>query len=136
MPITFDGGRQWPLVGKVTVSFADIASGVESLFDNIPAGAQITKLTVNVLTAFNSGTSDVIVVGDEDTANLYVASTSIASAGLIVGVPTGKKYTAPQQLALTWTAVGTAATQGELEVIFEYIMDNRANETVPKRKSQ
>jgi hypothetical protein len=136
MAITFTGGRQWPLVGKVTVGFADLTSGVAALFDNIPAGAQITKLTVNRLTAFDSVTSDVVVVGDEDTANLYVASTTIATTGLIVGVPTGKKYTAPTQLSLTWTGSGTAPTAGEFEVIFEYIMDGRANETVPKRKSQ
>jgi hypothetical protein len=136
MAITFDGARQWPVVGKVSVGFADLTSGVEALFDNIPAGAQITQTSINVLTAFDSGTSDSLIFGDEDDDNLYMTATSIASTGLKTVTPTGKKYAAPTQLSLTWTAVGTAATAGEFEVIFEYVMDDRANEVVPKRKAQ
>jgi hypothetical protein len=136
MAITFTGGRQWPLVGKVTVGFADLVSGVEALFENMPPTATITKMYLNVLTAFDSVTSDVLDVGDEDTATLYQTSADLQVVGLSELTPTGKKYTAPTQLSMTWTGSGTAPTAGEFEVIFEYIMDGRANETVPKRKSQ
>lgn len=136
MAISFDGSRQYPMTGKVTVGFADLATGVAAAFDNIPGGATITDISINVLTAFNSATSDVVVVGDADTPNLYLASTSIAATGLTAGVPTGKKYVAPTQLSLTWTGVGAVPTTGEFEVIFTYVQDGRANEVVPKRKAQ
>lgn len=49
----------------------------------LPAGAEIVGWSVNVVTAFNGGT-DVMDIGDYDTANKYADDLDITSAGQIV----------------------------------------------------
>jgi len=128
MAISKDNGRQWPLVARVDFALADLVSGVAGVAIDIPGGATILSGELMVDTVFNSGTSDVITVGDVGTAALYLGSTDLQAAARTVIVPTGKTYTTPDSVNVTWTAVGTAATTGAGSLTVTYVLDDRSNE--------
>ncbi len=108
----------------VAIGYADLTSG--TAYDTglaLPVGAVVLDGRVDILTAFNSQTSDVIVVGDATTANRYVASTDIhtGAATPIPFVPTGFVHTVTQNtLKVTWTKVGTAPSAGALSITLRY----------------
>ena len=127
MPITKNKGRQSVIDAYVDINFADLASGVAQNAIDLPVGAQVVGGDVVVDTAFNSVTSDVIVVGDASVANRYLTSTSIAAAARTALVPTGFRTTATQpSIRVTWTGVGTAPTAGQLRLRVSYIVNKRA----------
>lgn len=127
MAITKNTARQELIVAYVDVALADLTSGTAFNAIDLPANAVVVGGDVVVTTAFNSGTSDVIIVGDVTTTNRYVASTTIAAAGRIAVVPTGFTVTTTQpSVRLTWTAVGTAATTGALRLMVTYYVKGRA----------
>lgn len=127
MPITKNKGRQSPIDAFVEFTFADIVSGTAADAIDLPVGAIVVGGDIVVTTAFNSGTSDVIVVGDSATANRYYASASIASTGRNPLVITGYKTLATtNKVRVTWTGVGTAATAGAIRLRVAYIVDKRA----------
>jgi len=128
MAITLQSGRQRSAWATVDFSYTDIATGVAAAAIKLPVGAVVVGGAVVVKTAFNSGTSDVIVVGDATTADRYKASTSIASAGRLALVPTGYAVlSTTREIKVTWTAVGTAASAGAARLEVEYIVPARAD---------
>jgi len=89
----------------------------------LPVGSVVLDGSIAIAAAFNSGTSDVIVVGDVTTANRYVASTDIHTGATtpIPFVPTGFVNTATQSaLKVTWTKVGASPSAGSLVVTVRY----------------
>ncbi len=96
----------------------------------LPEDAYMNDIKVTVTTAFDSGTSDVMLIGHGafgSTAadpNFYETAIDVSSAGIITltllnrheaisavgGVP----------ITMTYTPVGTAATAGAAKVVFEY----------------
>lgn len=130
MPITKKVGRQDPLYARVEVTFEDIASGVASEAIDVPAGAIIVDGYVNVTTAFDSGTSDVLDVGDGDDDDRFTSSQiDISSTGATALDLTGHEYAEKDTIDVTWTAAGTAATAGVFELVVAYIREDRAVET-------
>lgn len=131
MAITLNASRQELEVAYVDINLADLTSGTAANAIELPPNAVVTGGDVVVTTAFNSGTSDVIVVGDVTTANRYLASTSIAAVGRTALTPTGFTTTATQRyVKVTWTAVGTAATTGVVRVCVHYYVKGRAGFTM------
>jgi hypothetical protein len=127
MSITKNAGRQEVISAYVDVALADLTSGAAAAAIDLPPGAVVVGGDVVVDTAFDSGTSDAIVVGDASVANRYLTSTSIAATGRTALVPTGFKVTAAQPaVAVTWTGVGTAATVGALRLRVDYIVRGRS----------
>lgn len=127
MAITKNAARQELVVAHVDISYADLVSGTAANAIDLPTNAVVVGGDVVVTTAFNSGTSDVITVGDVTTANRYLGSTSIASAARTALVPTGFVSTTTQpSVRVTWTAVGTAATAGALRLTVTYYVKGRA----------
>lgn len=131
MAISKNPARQCPVVAFVDIALADLTSG--AAFDAIalPPGAVVTYGALVTTEAFNSGTSDVAVIGDVTTANRYMASTSIVTNGTRTAlVPTGFVSTATQpNISITWTAVGTAATTGKLRLEVQYFVKGRSEFT-------
>ena len=127
MPITKDSNRQPPLVAMVEVSFADIASGVAAAAVELPGGAIVTGGAVTVITPFNSGTSDVLDVGDSASGNRYLNDANIHAAGRTPLVPTGLVMENVGDISVTLTAVGTAATAGSVRLEVEYVVEGRAS---------
>lgn len=127
MSITKDSGRQNKLFAMVEVALADIASGVAAAAIELPGGAIVTGGAVTVITPFNSGTSDVIDVGDSGSANRYLNDGNIHAAGRIPLVPTGYVTENVSDINVTVTSVGTAATEGSVRLEVEYVVEGRSH---------
>jgi hypothetical protein len=107
------------------VLYSDLTSGVAFAVPGLalPAGAVVIGGSIAINTAFDSVTSDVIVVGDVTTANRYVASTDIHTGATtpIAFVPTGFVCTATQSnIKVTWTEVGGSTSAGVLAITVHY----------------
>lgn len=127
MAIKLNSARQELEVAHVDINMADLASGSAANAIELPPNAVVVGGDVVVTTAFNSGTSDNITVGDATTANRYLGSTSIAATGRTALVPTGFTVTTTQRfLQVTWTGVGTAATTGVLRLAVQFYVKGRA----------
>lgn len=128
MTISQNVNRQQSRWATVDISYADIASGVAASAIKLPVGAVVVGGNLIRKTAFNSGTSDVMTVGDSASANRYMASTTIATTGRLALVPTGyEALSTTREIQVTWTAVGTAATAGALRLEVEYIVPGRGD---------
>lgn len=139
MAITKNQARQEPIVAFVDVSLADLVGGyvtpaddVTHLADLTSTVAHTTSLTlhvgavvvggsVTVEEAFNSTSTDVIVVGDVTVTNRYVASTTVHAKGVIQFVPTGFIHTATESaIKIIWTSGGGTPTTGRLRIAVQY----------------
>ena len=113
---------------KKTVNFGDvgIASGVA--FDNpLPAGAFILRVLVEIVTAFNAVTTNVLTVGTVNTPpyNNIVAAADVNEA--VTGIydvtrALGRSLTAAGDVTVVaqYTQTGTAATTGQAIIVIEY----------------
>lgn len=128
MAITQSSDRQYELSAIVDFTYADLTTGVAADAIELPSDAIITGGHVYISVAFNSLTSDVIIVGDTDDADEYLTSTSIAAIGLTALTPTGVKLAAGKSITVTWTGVGTAPTAGTGQLVVNYIRQGRSNE--------
>ena len=92
----------------------------------IPANAQIIDINIDVTTAFNAGTNDLISVGKSGSAAAFVANTDVSSAGRASVATTGAYSawadTGSTEVAVTatYTQSGTAATAGAARVTIVY----------------
>lgn len=129
MSITKNDGRQSPLVASVDVGFADFVSGTLEAAVELPAGAVVLSGNFNVTEAFDSGTSDSITVGDAADEDRYLTATDAQAVALTALVPTGLAVTGIDDVTVTLTSVGTAATAGAATLTVEYIVPGRAQAT-------
>ena len=114
---------------RKTVNYNDtgISSGVSVGF--LPAGAQIVGTVVNVETAFNAATTNVLTVGtnsssyDNIAAGADVTEGSAAGSGLITA-GTGLEFTQDTELFVKYTQTGTAASAGKAHVIVMFVPNN------------
>lgn len=128
MAITLNPNRQQSCWATVDISYADLVSGAAQTAIQLPVGAVVVGGAVVVKTAFNSATSDVIVVGDSASANRYRASVSIASAARQALTATGyETLSTTRGLQVTWTGSGTAPSAGALRLEVEYIVPSRGD---------
>jgi hypothetical protein len=131
MALTKDSGRQQPLVAYLEFTYATLASGVNSAVD-VPAGAIVTGGGLVITTAFDSGTTDLLEVGDgvqDDDYLVAGVADNGSTAQYIAFTPTGYQYTTNDSIDIKWTPVGTAATAGAGYMWVQYIVDGRANTT-------
>jgi len=132
MAITKDGGRQYPLVAKLSFGFADFAgsSGVALPAIDLPAGASVLEATLTVTTIFNSATTDLlemagagITLGAADNGSSLGTKTTTALDSTAL--------TAAATVTIEWTGVGAVPTTGAGFAMVKYIMDGKANEVQP-----
>ena len=101
----------------------------------LPANAFIKDVQVIITQAFNSGTTDALVIqSDETTPKNYVSVSAALNAlplGYIASVTTNKLFVNPvlSNLQLKWTGTGTAATTGAGTVVVSYAVRNRGTFT-------
>lgn len=138
MTITKDAGRQQAimayadigledLVGpfvtaRTTIQLADLTSGA-ALTTSIalPVGAVVVGGSVSVDQAFNSATSDTLIVGDATDDNRYLDAADLQSVATKALVPTGFIGTAAEAaIKVTWTGVSTAPTHGRFTISLQY----------------
>lgn len=132
MAITKNSARQYPLMAFVDVTYDMLTSGSAVAAMDIPAGATVVGGYFVVDTVWNSGTSDVLDIGDGDNDDRYTSSqidlTSLGATALDV---TMHEYTVLDTIDLTWTGAGSAPDQGAARLVVEYILDARAHEAMP-----
>jgi len=129
MTISVPDTRQYPLVANAAFVLADTASGVGAVAFALPQNAVVTGGQVIIDTAYDSGTSDAIEVGDAGDDNRYLTTTSVAAAGRTALVPTGYQVAnANRNILVEVTSVGTAATAGAGRIQVAYIVEGRATE--------
>lgn len=114
---------------RKTVNWNDtgIAAGV--VLGVLPEGAQITYIHINVTTAFNAATTNVLAAGTTATG-AQIFGTADAVAGTAGSkIPNGAgmalaPLAADTTVYISYTQTGTAATAGVATVTIEYSVNN------------
>ena len=131
MAITKNGGRQYPLVAEVDFTFADLATGVVYPAIDIPGNAVVVGGELVITTAFNTGTSAALAIGDDIATTRYASAIDAKAAARTALTRTGYRYTAPNTIDIIATLVGTAATAGAGTLRVQYVIKDRAQEVQP-----
>lgn len=130
MSIKKDFNRQTVLVAQVEIGFADLigTSGLDQEAIGVPAGSIVVGGDIVVTEAFNSGTSDVLSVGDSVTYNQYASAANIHAAGrtALTLVGTGNST---NDINVRWVGVGSAPTAGKARLSVHYITPGRGTES-------
>jgi len=115
----FPGTSGVPNIAEAEILFSDANQAIVDL----PAGAVVLRTWVEVLTAFNAGTTNVLEVGVTGTQAKYMAAADINEAA--VGVSAAKGPFAAEAAAVTVKAffgqTGGAATTGKARCFVEYV---------------
>lgn len=132
-------GRQTVLVAETVLKYDELLSptdlnAVDTPFMDMPQGAIVLGCQVIVETVFDTaGADDVLDVGDNDDPDRYhdgvdltAAIRYLADMNDAVDVHT---YDAGETMNFTWVASGADAAQGQVRIVVEYIIVDRANET-------
>jgi len=129
--LTKNPSRQGPLIAHVDINMADLVSGVASAVAmDIPPNAVIIQGSLITTEAWDSTTSDVLSVGDDTSANRYLADGDIRALGAVVPlVPTGFISTG-EGLKVTWTSGGGTPTTGQVRLMVMYYILGRAESTL------
>lgn len=107
------------------VTFADI-SGTQYSMGKIPANAVVVGTIVGVTTAFNAGTTNVLIVGTSGDDDALVDASGVTEGS--IGVQSVNPATLGGRLSTSaeveiftkYTQSGTAATAGAAWVVVEY----------------
>lgn len=121
-----DSGRQDVLVACIPFSYDELTDATAVPAAALPAGAIVLGGQLVISTAFNSGTSDTIAVGDGTIT--YLAATSVAATGATALTGISGVYSASDTVDLTWDGTGTAPTAGSGYLVVEYVKTDRACE--------
>jgi hypothetical protein len=132
MAITFDSDRQDVLTARVRITFDDVTDLVAEPAIDVPAGAVYAGGWVDIITPFNSATTDTLDVGDGDDPDRYSATpiNIAAAAGTrsmlddIYG-----RYAEKDTIDVVWDGTGAVPTAGEVELVFQYVREDRGTET-------
>lgn len=103
-------------------------SGIAFNLFELPAGAIVIGGDIKVLTAFNSGTSDTLSIGDSGSATRYASAVSIASAARTALTVPARQVSSTEKVTATWTGSGAAPSAGQAHVTLQYIIPGRAVE--------
>lgn len=103
-------------------------SGIAFNLFELPAGAVVIGGDVQVLTAFNSATSDTLSIGDSGSATRYASAVNIKTAARTALTVPARQVSTTEKVQATWTGAGTAPTAGLVLVTLQYIIPGRAVE--------
>lgn len=129
MPFKKNDARQSPISAYVDVNAADLVNGQALAAIELPGGAVIQHGAVDVLTAFNSATSDTLNVGDAANGSRYLGNGNLHQAGRIPLVPTGLECQTNTNLTVNWSGSGAPPTAGKFRLTVTYIVTNRSEFT-------
>jgi len=90
---------------------------------------KILRAHVEVLEAFNSSGSDLLIVGHADDDDAYITSIDVSSTGIkAVTLGSGVGYDDDARAVIaTYTAGGTAPTTGSVVITLEFVYLPRQN---------
>lgn len=122
---------QMPHYIRFAVNYNDtgVSSGVVK--GTLPSGAQLLDIIVNVTTAFNAGTTNVLTLGSTSTATQYVAAGDLdeTATGAVRIAPTAawgsaSKMASDLDLYVKYAQTGTAATAGAATIVVCFAPNN------------
>lgn len=115
-------------LGKIASAVINFNVGTPFTVDvvSLPIGAIIKRVWVEVITAFNAVTTNVLLLGHATTDDAYLAAGDVDEATPAV-YPTGSKgpfpaLTAARIVKAKYTQTGTAATTGQAKAYVEYVL--------------
>lgn len=128
MAIKRNSGRQELIVAHLTLGYADpTAYGTAEAAFDLPANAIITGGDVVVGTAWNSGTTATLKLGDAADDDRYTAAAiDLKTAGRTALTVTGLKYLTATTLNALVAQTGAAATAGSARICIHYYVEGRA----------
>lgn len=129
MAITKHDARQQVISAWADFDIADLTSATFAAAIEVPMGAVVVGGRLVIDTAFDSGTTDVITVGDTVDDDEYKTNGDGQSATAQALVPTGYVYTAKGNIGIKWTSDGTAPTEGAGRLFVEYVVTTRTQFT-------
>lgn len=114
---------------EVNWNDVNIANGVAMRGGPLPAGAQICGVHINVITAFNAATTNVLACGTTGTGTQIFAGTDSVAGTTGSKIPNVAgmalaPLAADTTIFLSYTQTGTAATAGRAVVTIFYTVDN------------
>ena len=107
------------------ISFGSTGASTGLSMGTIPSGAVISDVVVNIETAFDAGTTNVLTVGNSSDDDAYLAAGDVTetATGLTRYSGKGVVLSADTELLVQFVETGTAATAGKAQVIVEFIPD-------------
>jgi len=107
---------------KATINY-NVADPYTVSMGILPAGAELVATIVDVQTAFNAGTTNVLVVGTSSDDDAYVAAGDVdeSNAGVTIVSGKSKSISADTEVFVKYTQTGTAATAGKAVVTMLYV---------------
>lgn len=116
------GAAGAPSIAEAEITFSDAAA--RQLICSLPAGAVVLRAWVEVLTAFNAGTSNLLTVGwgavGASTADDYVATVDESQASVATATGPFAAETADKDVYVYYTPGATGATTGKARAFVEY----------------
>lgn len=135
---------QYPLVAEFTFNFNDTAvdsvSGTTKTFGSVvadalvfdaiplPGNATVVGGELVVETAYDTGTTATVSVGDSASATRYLGATTLKTAARTALTLTGFRG-AGENVRLTFAHAGAVPTAGKATLRVQYTVQNRAQET-------
>lgn len=107
---------------KATINY-NVADPYTVSMGILPAGAELVATIVDVQTAFNAGSTNVLVVGTSGDDDAYVAAGDVDETSVGVTIVSGKSksVSADTEVFVKYTQTGTAATAGKAVVTMLYV---------------
>ena len=106
------------------------ANGSTTVTAIVPANSQLLDIEVDVVVAFDAGTTNDFDIGDGTTANLYADALDVSALGKILAssdvsqVPNLDDIgTSDVSLTVTYNQTGGAATAGQAVVTVKYLQN-------------
>jgi len=120
------GAAGAPSVAEAEITFS--AAAARQLIASVPAGAVILNAWVEVLEAFNAGTTNLITLGygaiGAGTADDFVATVTEGTPGVYGQATPGLPFAAlaaATDVYAYYTPTGTAATTGKARAFVEFV---------------
>lgn len=122
-------------VGRVLMAQSGIvnfgANGTTTVTAIVPANSQILDYHIDVVVAFDAGTTNTFDIGDGATANLFADALDVSALGKTLGssdVSQLPNYddigTSDVSITVTYNQTGGAATAGQAIVTVLYLQNN------------
>lgn len=107
---------------RKTINFNDSAIGTGVVMGTLPAGAMLISQNVQVITAFNAGTTNAINVGTAAGGAQFF--TDAATAGARQPAIANLSFANDQDVYVQFAQTGTAATAGVARIAIGYAPNN------------
>ena len=129
MTINYQTARQEKIVAYADFTYDEFTSGTALNLVQLPEDATLLDLTYWVTTAFDSGTSDAMVIAFNSLTlvNDTDAQAAVRTAGTFptTSNPDNVTVSTPTWVTGTLTSAGTAATAGKIRIVVEYAVAGR-----------